>query len=774
MMEEMMMDREQICVDTRETLAGEEIAAYPAFSTPLLAGLLQTASQLIATGHCQDSSAMEHIVKALPTIQAGLLWLYERRSSKLQVASLYGLPLRQKTLEELQSCQLNPGETLVGLAFQRNELLMLAGFSPVSQTAGNISERHKTLFQDISEQIGEPVITACIPLHTAQETIGVLHLFDFPPAPDETATPQHTADSTPRLLTAPMPSLHCDALKAFASLLASGIKSTRLAQENQRQSHRLNAFDAVVTAISNATDLQTLMSNVLEVMMEMLPFSSGAIFLLDPAQAQLKLGAHMHLPQDFVAAHQRFAVEGAAFEEVVHYGQPITRPLLEDRGEEPLLTAGLESCVYLPLLVGGTVVGVLGFYGGATLPKEIEMYRLMPLCHQIGFAIANVRLYEDSQLERRKLNTLINSIAEGVVLCDSKGRLVLANEAAMDLLSLESLPFQQPLSAMVDFYGMRDLEAEEPLPIEQLPMARALSGEIFHDYRVLLRGDQRNSSVMSFSGAPTLSEDGTSIEGAVVIFRDITANQRLERAKDEFLAVAAHELRSPLASVRAYSDLLLKREQKRQEADPRDIRGLTILSQQVNHLLRMVDNLLDVSRLDAGQLGLQLQRINLVTLIGQVLDQNRPAAALRELVLETEHEEIMVACDSMRVRQVVTNLVGNAIKYSPAETRVTVSLSIEEHATLWTQEGEQKQPVPQQESVCEVLVRVADQGTLIPPEQQERLFTRYYRAGGRRAEGLGLGLYLSQQFVLMHGGRIWLESVEGIGNTFCFTLPLQQ
>jgi len=243
---------------------------------------------------------------------------------------------------------------------------------------------------------------------------------------------------------------------------------------------------------------------------------------------------------------------------------------------------------------------------------------------------------------------------------------------------------------------------------------------------------------------------------------------------DEFLAVAAHELRSPLASVRAYSDLLLKREQQRQEADPRDIRGLTILSQQVNYLLRMVDNLLDVSRLDAGQLGLQLQRINLVTLIGQVLDQNRPAAALRELVLETEHEEIMVSCDSMRVRQVLTNLVGNAIKYSPAETRVTVNLSIEEHATLWTHEDEQQQPASQDESVCEVLVRVADQGTLIPPEQQERLFTRYYRAGGRRAEGLGLGLYLSQQFVLMHGGRIWLESIEGVGNTFCFTLPLQQ
>src|SRR5690606_40768380 len=107
-------------------------------------------------------------------------------------------------------------------------------------------------------------------------------------------------------------------------------------------------------------------------------------------------------------------------------------------------------------------------------------------------------------------------------------------------------------------------------------------------------------------------------------------------------------------------DLLLRREQQREEADPRDLHGLTILSQQVTHMLRMVDNLLDVSRIDAGQLDLQLQRVNLVSLAAQVIDQQRTSAGGRELLLEYDADELYVECDSLRIRQVLTNLIGNA------------------------------------------------------------------------------------------------------------------
>lgn len=728
-----------------------------------LTSLLKVSSYLVAVLDPDEllANLVARVVDALPAVQGGLLWIREQRSGKLRMVSMYGLPLDQATLIDLQRCQLSPGEGLAGQAFQSNEALCVEIRAGYRDAAERISPHNQAIFQQFSETLPRTLTDVCIPLRVHNETSGVIELMNLgQPIGD---LPWH-----------PLRPDDIQVLQTFGNLAAAAIKNAQLHAQTQSHRRRLDAFDAVVTAISTATDLDDLIHSVTDVVLGLLPVSAGALILLDPAQARLTLGAHRGLPPDYVAALQSFPVTGAACEEVVRYGQPTLRPLIEERGETMLLEAGLASCAYLPLLAGGTVVGVLGLYGDSDLPDWVDVATLMPLGNQVGFAIANVKLYEDSQSERRKLNTVINSIAEGVVLCDSQGRLVLANEAAMALLSLDSVPFQQPLSEMPDFYGIRDMDGQ-PLPVERLPLARALSGEVFHDYRVLLRGASGANSVMSFSGAPARADAGD-IEGAVVVFRDITNREKLERAKDEFLAIAAHELRSPLAAVRSYADLLLRREQQRGEADPNDLRGLTILSQQVTHMLRMVDNLLDVSRLDAGQLGLQIQRVNLVPLASQILDQQRPAALTHELVVRAEQPELWVECDPLRIRQVLTNLVGNAIKYSPPETEVTLCLGVREmqpSEVAAAGEPPARSEAPQASS-REALVAVSDAGAGIPHDQQARLFQRYYRAGGRRTEGLGLGLYLSRQFVLMQGGNIWVDSVEGKGSTFYFTLPLAE
>ncbi len=772
--------------DDRSTTTDE--AGGAAESAALLSGLLKTTSYLLTITDFDElmRQCLLRTLGVLPMVQAGILWLYELRSGKLRVAAMQGLPLEPATLQSLQMCQIVPGEGLTGQVFQSGELFIGETHEGYSQFVErtNTNPAYKTLIKQMDEQLPRSLALTLLPLRTASEKIGLITLFHLPqqPADDLSAAPVCLSEERAQLLRQVLPT--------YSSLLASIIKNKQLYDQSQRHCRRLDAFDAVVTAISTATDLDDLLQSVLDVMMELLPVSSGAIFLLDPSQDRLTLGAYRGLPLEYIEAMHSFPVPGAACEEVVRYGQPTRRPLIdEEHGETMLLSHGLESCAYLPLLAGGTVVGALGLYGDGMLYKEIDMGSLMPLGNQVGFAIANVRLYEDSYLERRKLNTVVNSIAEGVVLCDSKGRLVLANEAAMSLLSLESVPYDQPLSEMPDFYSIRDLEGR-PLPVEQLPMARALSGETFHDYRVLLHGVSGDNSVMSFSGAPAVADNRT-IEGAVVVFRDITANQKLERAKDEFLAVAAHELRSPLAAVRSYAEMLLRRERQRNEEDSRDVRGLTILSEQVTHMLRMVDNLLDVSRLDAGQLDLQLQRVNLVSLATQVLDQQRPAAREQELILQNDQPELWVECDSMRVRQVLTNLVSNAIKYGPPGTSIIVQLTTRSHPSMVegvVPMGGQTTPLlheigpesnfetelsvrlPQREA----LVSVSDHGSGITLEQQMRLFERFYRVHHRRAEGLGLGLYLSREFVLMHGGHIWVESAEGKGSTFSFTLPMRE
>jgi two-component system phosphate regulon sensor histidine kinase PhoR len=702
----------------------------------LLGSLLQVSSYLVSVldPHALSASLVRRAVEALPSFQAGTLWIYEKRPALLKVASIFGLPLEQGLLDQLAQCQLRPGEGHVGAVFQRGEPQLVAGRG-ANGIDVRLSPRNQALLARSHDALPADAVTVCLPLRVAGETIGVLELVNLG------AEPRVRPDDVPLLQT-------------FGNLAAAAIKNAQLYAQTELNRRRLEAFDAVGTAISTAADLDDLLRSVLDVVMGLVKIPAGALLLHDPAQSRLALGAAHGLPPAAAVKLRDQPVVGAPCEEVVRYGQPVLRPLLEERGEGPLLEDELTHGAYLPLLAGGTVVGVLALYGDGTLAEHVDATTLMPLGSQVGFAIANIKLYEDSQLERRKLNTVINSIAEGVVLCDSNGLLTLANQAAMSMLSLAEVPYDQPLADMPDFYGIRDLDGQ-PLPVESLPLARALSGELFHDYRVLLRGASGRDSVMSFSGAPARADNGD-IEGAVVIFRDITASQRLERAKDEFLAVAAHELRSPLAAVRGYADLLLRREQQRGDEDSRDLRGLTVLSQQVTHMLRMVDNLLDVSRLDAGQLDLQIGRVNLVALAGEVLDQQRPSAGNHELILAPGPAELWVQADSLRIRQVLTNLVTNAVRYSPANTSVVVRVAAR----------------PAAEGVAEAVVAVSDQGSGIPEEQRGKLFKRYYRGSSRRAEGLGLGLYLSREFVQLHSGEIWVESQEGQGSTFFFSLPI--
>ncbi len=728
--------------DVRRLVDAETAAAQ-------VTSLLKLSSSLVSLLDPNEIRAtlVSRLVEALPAVQAGILWI--DHNGRLRPTAVFGLPIDPATEQALMACSLRSGEGLAGLALQRAEPQLVDTRLGYRDTAEQTGPANEQLFHQIAEQLPRRLTAVALPLRVGAETLGVLELINLG---ERGASPNWR----------PLERADVPVLQAFANLVASALKNAQLYAEAQRSERRLKAFDAVVTAIQTAADLPDLVRSVLDVVLALVPASAGALLLFDPVADRLDLAAQHGLPPGAAELFAHLPVAEAPCAEVVHYGQPMQRPLLEERGEGPFLAAGLAACAYFPLLAGGSVAGVLALFGDSDLTAVGNKDLLMPICNQVGFAIANVRLYADSASERRKLNTVITSIAEGVILCDALGRLTLANESALNLLGLDSLPFEQPLSAMPDFYVMRDLEGR-PLELAQLPLARALAGEIFQDYRLLLRGASGDETVMSFSGAPARADDGT-IEGAVVVFRDVTASQKLERAKDEFLAVAAHELRSPLAAVRSYADLLLRREQQRAEADSRDLHGLTILTQQVSHMLRMVDNLLDVSRIDAGQLDLQIQPVNLISLATQVLDQQRPSAGARALILEADEEELTVACDTMRIRQVLTNLVSNAIKYSPAESRITVRLRRIEPGSPEADELELPWPA--------ALVSVTDEGAGIAPEQQQRLFQRYYRARSGRAEGLGLGLYLSRQFVQMHGGKIWVESVEGAGSPFAFALPL--
>lgn len=234
----------------------------------------------------------------------------------------------------------------------------------------------------------------------------------------------------------------------------------------------------------------------------------------------------------------------------------------------------------------------------------------------------------------------------------------------------------------------------------------------------------------------------------------VRRREEVDRLKDEFISIASHELRAPLAPLRGYAEILLAR--ARADATRSDeCKPLETIIAQVSRLAALVDRLLDATRIQAGRLELKRAPMDLVALSRRVVEQFQVTSPVRSLTVLARAPRLAGDWDEARLEQVLANLLDNAVKYSPGGGPIEVLVDT---VGGWAQ------------------VAVRDHGLGIPKEAQARLFERFYRvpAGGPRPPGLGLGLYISRQIVLLHGGRMWFESEEGKGSTFYFTLPLDR
>jgi two-component system CheB/CheR fusion protein len=237
------------------------------------------------------------------------------------------------------------------------------------------------------------------------------------------------------------------------------------------------------------------------------------------------------------------------------------------------------------------------------------------------------------------------------------------------------------------------------------------------------------------------------LSGYVKVGRDITDRKTAEQLKDEFIAVASHELKTPVTSIKMYTDLL-------QESDASADRPGVVekLKMQVSRLTRLVNNLLDVTTITEGQLGLELSRFDINELIADIAENLQTTTDKHKLVVRAEATKAVDA-DYERIGQVLTNIIANAIKYTPQGGDIIVSSTSDEH---------------------ELTVCVEDPGIGIGKEDLEKVFDRYQRITNEKGAiypGLGLGLFISRNIIAQHNGRMSVESETGKGSKFCFTLP---
>ena len=360
----------------------------------------------------------------------------------------------------------------------------------------------------------------------------------------------------------------------------------------------------------------------------------------------------------------------------------------------------------------------------------------------------------DRRLRARtaELDAIITQSADGIAIHGAEGEMLRLNPAGARILG--RLPGRVGLSLAEQalWFRMRTA-AGQPIDPNDLPIAAALRGETRVAQELRIETETGQERFVAFSASP-LSDARGRIYGAVSILRDMTATHQAQQEKDDFISVVSHELKTPITSIKGYAQMLLRRAEE-SGGDEKELKGLRIINDEVDRMVDLINQLLDVSRLEMRRLEFNWDRVNLTALVSDAVDRLQMTTNRHTLRLRAPEEPLWVRGDTMRLAQVLGNLIMKAIKYSPAGGPIEI--------TLESQEGR-------------AWVSVRDWGLGIALEDQPHMFQRFYRGtrrGSAPLSGMGLGLYISREIVQRHGGDIVFHSQPGQGSTFLFWLPLE-
>lgn len=354
------------------------------------------------------------------------------------------------------------------------------------------------------------------------------------------------------------------------------------------------------------------------------------------------------------------------------------------------------------------------------------------------------------ELERAKADALFSSIGEGALATDERGIIQRVNQVALDLLGYQE-------DEVVGGWYPKAITATDgngkPLGVMERPITEAF----FTGHPVSTKTYYRRKDGSELPLASTVSPillEGKPI-GAIEVFRDISLELAVDKMKSEFIGLASHQLRTPLSAISIYAHML-----QDGYAGPLNDQQMEYVTTTVGATARMqalINALLNISRIESGQLAFRPEPIELPTILDEVLAELKPQIKQKQLrIIRRIPEELpRLTTDSLMIKEILANLVTNAIQYTPPKGRISVSIAVK---------------------ASELVVTVKDNGIGIPASKQTRLFSPFYRAENALEyfeAGTGLGLYLVKLLVEVLGGKVWFMSKEGRGSAFSVALPLE-
>jgi PAS domain S-box-containing protein len=545
-------------------------------------------------------------------------------------------------------------------------------------------------------------------------------------------------------------------------------RTAQLALEHRRTEILLR----ITTELTASLDLEHVLNRTIRILNEMVDAEQITVMIIRPGEDRLyHLASYGYAPPPPVRGRTSpFRNDEGLAGWVIQSRQSVLIGNVRNDPrwvQLPAQPSDHRSAIGVPMMIGEEAIGALLFFHRQENYFSAEQLDLIQAAaNQVAIAVNNAELYRlirdqaedlgtmfrNQQIETSRSQAILEAVADGVLVTDASGKITLFNASAERILNL---PRAQVMGKSLEqFSGLFGRAAQRWTHTIQ---AWSRENAAYQDEEVYSEQIELDTGkVVSVNLAPVRLRDD--FLGTVSVFRDITHQVELDRLKSEFVATVSHELRTPMTSIKGYVEVLLMGAAG--ALSEQQARFLEIIRSNTERLAALVNDLLDISRIEAGKSSLSLQPLNLLDLAQQALDsiqqrsrrENKPM----RFELESPTKLPLVLGDAERVIQILDNLLENAYQYSEPDRNVRLCIIPRLH---------------------EVQIDVVDQGVGIPAALQERVFERFYRGENPHvlaSYGTGLGLSIVKNLVEMHRGKIWVESsgVAGEGSTFSFTLPV--
>ena len=549
--------------------------------------------------------------------------------------------------------------------------------------------------------------------------------------------------------------------------------------ELEREQRNTETLLRILTEVSASLDLDRALSRTLALLNDAIGAEQGTIMLLHAEDNKL----HYRAGYGYVTENPEEEVARAAAETItLKIGEGLAgwvvkhheSVMVEDLYQDPrwVVSQGSQnhrSAVVAPLVVGEDVIGaIMVFHRRVSFFGEDVLEMVKAIGNQVAIAINNAQLYElirdqaerlgsmlrQQQVEASRQTAILEAVADGVLVTDPGNFITFVNASAETILSMtNSQLVDQPLENFAGLFGKSTQTWIQTIREWSENPGGQHAGETYAE-----QISMENGRVVLVHLAPVIWH--SEFLGTVSIFRDITHEVEVDRLKSEFVATVSHELRTPMTSIRGYVDVLLMGAAG--ALGESQIHFLDIIKNNTERLNILVNDLLDISRIEAGRVTLSLQTVDLREVAEEIIaevqqrsvEENKPM----QVTIQSNGALPRVIADPERIRHILGNIVSNAYNYTPANGTIAISLHRENGV---------------------VQVDVKDTGIGISIEQRDRVFERFFRGEDPlvlATPGTGLGLPIVKQLVEMHHGKIWMNStgIPGEGSTFSFTMPAEK